>query len=166
LVKVITGERVGKQGRLAVGCSSAIFDAARERILLVRRADNGAWAVPGGYMEPGESLTEACAREVLEETGLIVRVKRLISVYTDPNTLLVYPDGNKLQIVVLHFAAERICGELRPSEETTALEYYTQAQVAALNMNMLDRVRVKDSFAGNVATIVRESSNDFKASMD
>lgn len=46
-------------------------------------------------MEAGESLTEACRRKVLEETGIYVHVKRLISVYTYLNILLVYPDGNR-----------------------------------------------------------------------
>jgi len=71
VAKIIAGDRVGKQGRLGVGTSAAVFDASR-RILLIRRADNGNWAVPGGYMEPGESLSEGCEREVLEETGLRV----------------------------------------------------------------------------------------------
>ncbi len=70
MVKYQVGKRVARQGRIAVGCSAAIFDSTRERILLVRSSDNGLWTVPGGHMEPGESLTEACAREVSEETGL------------------------------------------------------------------------------------------------
>ncbi len=84
----IYGERVCRQGRLAIGTSAAIFDSPRQRLLLQQRADNGHWCVPGGSMEAGESLTEACAREVLEETGLQVIVKRLISVFSDPHWLL------------------------------------------------------------------------------
>ncbi len=60
MVDFIHGERVGKLGRLAVGCSAGILDPTGDRILLVRRADNGRWAVPGGFMEPGESAAEAC----------------------------------------------------------------------------------------------------------
>ena len=95
MVKIIQAERAGKNGRLAVGCSAAVFDKNKERILLIRRADNGKWAVPGGYMDAGEDFSEACAREVYEETGLRVEVKRLISVYTNPHLLLEYPDGNR-----------------------------------------------------------------------
>jgi ADP-ribose pyrophosphatase YjhB (NUDIX family) len=58
MAKVIRGERVGRLGRLAVGCSAAIFDAGKHNILLVRRADDGRWTVPGGYMDPGESVTD------------------------------------------------------------------------------------------------------------
>ena len=67
--RVVLGDRVGRLGQLAVGCSAAVFDPARDRILLVRRADSGRWDVPGGYMEAGEGVQEGCAREVLEETG-------------------------------------------------------------------------------------------------
>ena len=64
----------------AVG--AVIFDA-RERVLLVRRARppmRGAWTLPGGRVEEGESLTEAVAREVREETGLDIDVRAPIEV--------------------------------------------------------------------------------------
>jgi ADP-ribose pyrophosphatase YjhB (NUDIX family) len=80
MATILLGERIGKQGQLAVGCSATIFDATAQKMLLMRRTDNGQWCVPGGYMEPGENVTEACTREVLEETGLQVEVKRLIGV--------------------------------------------------------------------------------------
>jgi ADP-ribose pyrophosphatase YjhB (NUDIX family) len=106
MVNVIRGERVCQQGRLAVGCSAAVLDPTGQKILLIRRSDSGWWAVPGGYMEAGETFTEACAREVLEETGLSVQVGQLVAVYTSPHVRLDYPDGNRLQLVVLHFAAQ------------------------------------------------------------
>lgn len=56
---------------------------------------NGQWCVPGGYMESGESVTEACVREVFEETRLRVEVKGLVGVYTSPHYLLEYPDGHR-----------------------------------------------------------------------
>ena len=112
MVKISVGHRVGKDGGLAVGCSASIFDTTQQKMLLIRRSDNDRWAVPGGYMEPGESLSEACNREVVEETGLTVKIQRLIGVYTSPNILLEYPDGNKWQLVVLHFEAITIDGEL------------------------------------------------------
>lgn len=157
MAKLIKGERVGREGRLGLGCSAAIFDDSRQRMLLIRRTDNGLWAVPGGYMEPGESMTEACVREVLEETGLCVKVKRLISVYTDPHTLLVYPDGNRWQLVVLHFEAELAGGSLRTSAESSELRYFSQAEMTDLQMGAMDRLRVEDAFADQQATIIREA---------
>lgn len=157
MVKIILGERVGRQGRLTVGCSAAVFDASRQCILLVRRADNALWAVPGGYMDAGESLTEACCREVKEETGQQVQVTRLISVYTNPNVLLEYPDGNRWQIVVLHFEAEAIDGNLALSDETTELKYFSHSESVSLPMSSLDRQRIIDSFEMKQAAIIHDA---------
>jgi 8-oxo-dGTP pyrophosphatase MutT (NUDIX family) len=155
MARVIRGDRVGRQGRLAIGCSASIFDPSGTRMLLTRRADNGRWCVPGGYMEPGESVAEACVREVWEETGLRVHVTRLIAVYSSPHILLEYPDGNRLQLVVLHFAAEPIEGEPVISDETTAIGYFAQAEIARLDMGEVDRARVADAFAAQTAAFIR-----------
>ena len=156
MVRIIRGERVGKQGRLAVGCSAAVFGPMKQKILLVRRADNGRWSVPGGYMEPGESVTEACAREVLEETGVHVRVGQLVAVYNSPHILLEYPDGNRLQLVVLHFAAQLVGGTLRTSEETTEVGYFSRADIERMDMGGFDRQRIDDAFAAQAAAFVRD----------
>jgi ADP-ribose pyrophosphatase YjhB (NUDIX family) len=155
MVKLIKSERAGKDGKLAVGCSAAVFDKTRERILLICRADNGKWAVPGGYMESGENFHEACAREVYEETGLRVEVKRLISIYTNPHLLLEYPDGNRWQLVVLHFETQVLDGELTPSNESPSLSYYSLAESKNLEMNPLDHLRVADSFANQDSVLIR-----------
>lgn len=63
-------------------------------------------------MEPGESVAEACEREVWEETGLRVRVKRLVGVYSNPDQLVIYPDGQQAFYVVLSFEAEVTAGSL------------------------------------------------------
>src|SRR6266404_7751893 len=63
--------------------SAVIFDR-RGRLLLQQRSDGGQWGLPGGSVEIGESLAEAARREVLEETGLVVVVRRLIGVYSEP----------------------------------------------------------------------------------
>jgi len=155
MVKIIKGERVGKAAKLAVGCSAAIFDKTAERILLICRADNGKWAVPGGYMESGEDFSEACAREVYEETGLRVEVMRLISVYTNPHLLLEYPDGNRWQLVILHFEVRVVDGQLTPSEESPALQFFASTEIENLELGILDQIRVKDSFANQEGTIIR-----------
>ena len=55
-------------------------------------------------MEPGESVSEACEREVLEEASIRVQTTHLVAVYSNPHILLQYPDGNKWQLTILHFA--------------------------------------------------------------
>ncbi|HEY9603262.1 MAG TPA: NUDIX domain-containing protein, partial [Allocoleopsis sp.] len=82
MVKIARGDRIGKSGKITLGCSAAVFDPTRQKLLLTRRTDNGRWCLPGGRMDAGEEAAEACIREVLEETGLHVRIERLIGVYS------------------------------------------------------------------------------------
>jgi 8-oxo-dGTP pyrophosphatase MutT (NUDIX family) len=156
MARVISGDRIGKQARLAVGCSATIFDSARQKVLLTRRMDDGRWCVPGGYMEPGESMTEACILEVWEETGLHVEIARLVSVYTHPHRILEYADGNRLQLVVLHFEAIPTSGTLSITDETTAIDYFAPSEIAALEMSPLDRIRTLDALEQRAATIIRD----------
>lgn len=56
------------------------------RIVLVRRRDNGKWSIPGGLIEWGEDISTSAKRELAEETGLnLVKINRLVGVYSDPN---------------------------------------------------------------------------------
>jgi 8-oxo-dGTP pyrophosphatase MutT (NUDIX family) len=147
MTQIIYGDRIGKQGKIRLGCSAAIFDE-RGCVLLTRRADNGQWCLPSGALEPGESAAEACEREVFEETGLSVAVKRLVGVYSHPDQLTVYPDGNKFQIVALHFEAEITSGELGLSDETSDFGYFTMEEVEGLEMLGRHKERIIDTIAG------------------
>lgn len=154
MVKVISGDRIGKDGRLGIGCSAFVFDSKREKVLLIQRADDGKWAVPGGGMMPGENFSEACEREVFEETGLIVSVKRLLSVYTSPHRLLTYPDGNKWQAVNLHFETEIVSGNLTANEEAKSFGFFSFVETDDLDMHGMDRMRVRDGFLGKLEAVV------------
>jgi ADP-ribose pyrophosphatase YjhB (NUDIX family) len=154
MTQVFYGPRLGKQGKIRLGCSAAIFDA-RGRILLTRRSDNGQWCLPGGRMESGESAAEACEREVFEETGLNVRVKRLVGVYSHPDQLVVYPDGKKAHIVALHFEAENIGGQLGLSNETTDFGYFTLEQIEGLEMLGRHKERILDTFENHPEALIK-----------
>ena len=155
MAKVLYGERIGKLGSIFVGCSAHVLDPKGENVLLTRRTDNGLWCLPGGRMEPGESAPEACAREVWEETGLQVSVGRLIGIYTSPHLLVEYADGNRFQIVALHFEAETIGGTLGISDETTDYGYFSPAEIRSLDMMEHHLERISDGFASREATFVR-----------
>ncbi|GAB4270550.1 MAG: NUDIX hydrolase [Methylomicrobium sp.] len=65
----------------AIGVGGIVFNH-RDEVLLIRRNQppaNGYWSIPGGKLEPGESLAEACCREFEEETGLRVRIVSLVA---------------------------------------------------------------------------------------
>ena len=74
----------GMPSRLGVGANAIIFDDDGG-ILLEKRSDNGWWGLPGGHVEIGESAQDAVVREVLEETGLVVEIMRLVGVYSHPD---------------------------------------------------------------------------------
>ena len=56
-----------------------------QRVLLILRDDFSVWALPGGGVDPGESLVQAAMREVREETGLVVVLSRLVGFYSRPD---------------------------------------------------------------------------------
>jgi ADP-ribose pyrophosphatase YjhB (NUDIX family) len=155
VAKIIEGDRIGKLGELAMGCSATIFDAARQKILLTRRSDNGRWCLPGGRMESGESVVETCIRETLEETGLEVRIIRLLGVYSSPHRLVEYSDGNRYQIVALNFEAEPIGGTLSLSDETTEYGYFTPEEIWQMDVMETHVERLKDLLSGQPLPFVR-----------
>jgi len=154
MTQVLYGPRLGKEGKIRLGCSAAILDEDG-RILLTRRTDNGQWCLPGGRMESGESAAEACEREVLEETGLNVRVKRLVGVYSHPDQLVVYPDGNKAHVVALHFEADITGGEIGLSNETTDFGYFTLEEIEGLEMLGRHTERIIDTLANQSETFIK-----------
>ena len=152
---LIQDERVGRQGTLSPGASAIIFGQTRQTVLLTRRTDNGRWCLPGGGMDPGESAEETCVREVLEETGLAVRVTRLVGVYTSPNIMVEYPDGNKIQPVAFSFEAEVVGGELGLSDETTEYGYIAVEKLDAIDLMEHHRQRIEDALQNQVAAFFR-----------
>jgi 8-oxo-dGTP pyrophosphatase MutT (NUDIX family) len=154
MTQVRYGDRLGKQGKLRIGCSAIIFND-EGKFLLTRRTDNGQWCLPGGAMEPGETVAEACEREVFEETGLSVRVKRLVGVYSHADQLVVYADGGQFQIVALHFEAEVIGGELALSNETTDYGYFTLEEIEGMEMLGRHRQRVIDTLEKHTEALIK-----------
>ncbi|HEY1351259.1 MAG TPA: NUDIX hydrolase [Ktedonobacteraceae bacterium] len=78
----MAGERFDEAHCFRVSVSALIFDG--ERILLAHRRAIDWWNLPGGALDPGETVDEALRREVREETGLEVAVGQLVGVYSKP----------------------------------------------------------------------------------
>lgn len=153
MTQVLYGPRLGKEGQLRVGCSATIFDEKREKVLLTQRMDNGRWCLPGGHMESGESAAEACEREVWEETGLKVRASRLLGVYSNPDQLVIYKDGNKAFFVVLNFEVQILEGKLGLSDETTAFGWFSLEEMATMPIHANHKIRVEDALLGGDAVM-------------
>lgn len=154
MTQVFYGPGLGKEGKLRLGTSAIIFNN-EGKFLLTQREDNGQWCLPGGAVESGESVAEACEREVFEETGLRVRVKRLVGVYSHPDQLVVYKDGHKAHIVAIHFEAEITGGNLGLSNETTDFGYFTLEDMDRLEMLGRHRERIVDSLSNQVEAVIK-----------
>jgi ADP-ribose pyrophosphatase YjhB (NUDIX family) len=155
MAKLIYGERISKDARLRLGCSATVFDSSRQKLLLTKRMDNGLWCLPGGGAEAGESAAEACERETLEETGLVVKVTKLLGVYSDPNMIIEYADGNRIHIVALNFEAEVLGGQLVVTDETTDVKFIDLKDVEVLNLMQHHRQRIADALVFEARAFIR-----------
>jgi ADP-ribose pyrophosphatase YjhB (NUDIX family) len=155
MAKYEYGERIGRTAQIKVGSSAIILDETRSKILLTRRTDNGRWCLPGGAMDAGESWEECCVREVWEETGLKVRIVRLLGVYSTPHRIAYYEDGNRWQIVTANFLAEITSGTLGVSDETTAAGFFSPSEMAELDIVDPHIERLQDFWAGQEAAFFR-----------
>jgi 8-oxo-dGTP pyrophosphatase MutT (NUDIX family) len=134
---------------------SAVVLDRRGRVLLQQRSDGGQWGLPGGSVEVGESVTEAVKREVFEETGLRVSVRRLVGVYSQPDLQVVrYPDGNVWHYVNVCFECSVRGGELTTCDETLDLRYYEPGRLPATLLPS-HRIRIRDARARRVSAFVR-----------
>ena len=131
--------------RIGAGTCAVIFDEDC-RVLLEKRSDNGFWGLPGGHLEIGEPLTDGVVREVYEETGLHVKIERLVGIYSDPANFCVvqYPDGNSAHIMTTVFECQRLDGDLTLSEESTELRYFPTSELPEV-MLWSHRIRVEDA---------------------
>ena len=109
---------------------AVIFDDSG-RILLIRRGDNKQWALPAGGMEPGESVTECMAREVWEETGLVVESSVAFAIYSEPRfTAPTRPDA---QLLTVAYRVDEWSGELQTTtNETDDARWFSVEDVRGL----------------------------------
>ncbi|MDP9864912.1 MULTISPECIES: NUDIX hydrolase [Streptosporangium] len=112
-------------------------------ILMIRRSDNGNWAVPGGAIDLGESLPEAAIRETLEETGIRCEITGLVGTYTDPKHVILYAsNGEARQEFSIVLTGQAVAGEPTPSDESREVRWVPRDEVCSLSMDRSMRLRI------------------------
>lgn len=109
--------KIGHDPLWLPGAAAVVYDDAG-RVLLGRRADTGQWTLITGIIDPGEHPGEAVAREVLEETGVKVRVEHLVSV--DVVGPMTFPNGDVCSFLSLVFRCRYVSGEARVNDDESA----------------------------------------------
>jgi 8-oxo-dGTP diphosphatase len=139
--------------RPIVGVGGVIFDDGRA--LLIRRGSEplrGEWSIPGGTLELGESLQEGVARELREETGLVVRVLELIEVFDR-----IFPAGGsplsgaklppRFHFVIVDYLCERISGEPRAGSDVTDVAFASEDELGQYHLTETATRVLKKAFA-------------------
>jgi ADP-ribose pyrophosphatase YjhB (NUDIX family) len=114
------------------------------KILLVQERSDGGWTMPGGWADVGETPSSMVKREVWEESGFEVQVRKLIAVYDAnrvPGALLEFYHAYKLI-----FLCAIISGEARSSSETSAVDFFDLENLPPLSIHRTNRKMLEEVF--------------------
>jgi ADP-ribose pyrophosphatase YjhB (NUDIX family) len=118
-------------------------------ILLIRRSDNNNWAIPGGAVDLGESLTDAAIRETKEETGIDSEITGFVGIYTDPRHIILYTsNGEARQEFSIVLTAHAVGGQKSPSDETSQVRWVPRNDLKSYQMDRSMRLRIEHYIAG------------------
>jgi ADP-ribose pyrophosphatase YjhB (NUDIX family) len=123
-----------------IAVNSIVFNEQGD-VLLAKRTDNGLWCIPGGHVDLGETLSEACVRELFEETGLKAEVVRILGVYSDKEHSLHIAQGIEWHTVRISFLCRVLGGVIRPSDETSEIRYFNPGQLPPLITDHARRIK-------------------------
>lgn len=143
------------QANSIVPAASAVVVDEKGNILLHQRTDNQYWSLPGGGMDVGESIEETIIREVKEETGFDVEVIRCIGIYTNPNHVISYPDGEVRQQFSICFACKIVGGELSVSSESHQVRFFDPLEIKKLDIHPANLLRIEDYYKQDPKAFIR-----------
>ncbi|QLY28482.1 NUDIX domain-containing protein [Nocardia huaxiensis] len=130
-----------KANSLVPGGSALVVDE-RGAVLMQRRSDSGNWSLPGGVMEIGETLEQCVVRETREETGLEIEITGLLGIYTDPDHVIAYADGEVRQEFNVTFYGRVRGGRITVSDESTAVRFVGVDELTDLPVHDTVRLRL------------------------
>jgi 8-oxo-dGTP pyrophosphatase MutT (NUDIX family) len=134
---------MSEPSRHSVSVAAVITDES-DRVLVVQRRDTGAWEIPGGVLEPDESIPAGLRREVQEETGVLVEPGPLTGVYKNL----------RLGVVALVFRAELRAGLPSPTEGSAAVAWWSADEVRE-RMAEVFAIRIQDALAASAQPAIR-----------
>jgi len=124
-------------------------------ILMIRRSDNGNWAVPGGAIDLGESVAQAAVRETLEESGITCELTGLVGIYSDPRHVILYTsNGEARQEFSIVLTARPLSGTPTPSDESTEVCWVPASDLPGYTMDRSMRIRINDYLRGDPQPVV------------
>lgn len=127
--------KIGQDTLLTVGCGFILEDEAG-RILLQRRRHVDIWVIPGGIMELGEFVLDAALREVKEETNLTVLQPELFGIYSGPEGLATYENGDKVFSLQIIFYSRHYEGTLKQTaDDESAMHAFFHRDELPDNLN-------------------------------
>lgn len=116
------------------------------RVLLIQRTDNGLWALPGGGQDFGEYIAETAVRETREEAGVEVEVTGVVGIYTNPNHVVEYSDGEVRQQFSICFRGRYVSGQPTPSDESSEVRWVGRDELDDLTIHPSMRLRIDHGF--------------------
>lgn len=138
-------EKIGTDPLWLTGVSAVVLHDGQ--VLLVKRADNGAWTPVTGIVDPGEEPATAAERETLEEAGIVARATALTWVHVIPP--ITYPNGDQSQFLDLVFRCDYVSGEPFPVDgENTEVAWFPLDALPEMDSNMIERIRGAAQFDG------------------
>lgn len=139
-------EKIGTEPLWLVGATAVVLDGpstgsgGADRVLLVRRSDNGNWTTIAGIVEPGEHPAVTAVREVLEETLVVVEVERLASLAVTDE--IVYANGDRTSYTTLSFRCRYISGTPGiGDDESTEVAWFPLDALPPMHSAQVRRIR-------------------------
>lgn len=124
--------------------ASAVIVNNKNQLLLLQRRDNQKWAIPGGTLENTESIEQCLIREVKEETGLNVDILQVFKIYSDPEVIIEYLDGEVRREFNIVFLVKPILDEIVIDDESFQYAWVDINKVHLMSLSSSQKRRILD----------------------